>query len=72
MWDQYRRTFAGMQVVILLVTVGAFAFLGQNWFQAAVIFLVMQISAVIGAVWATRLSAMVRRRAEGLPLRVRG
>ena len=57
MWEHYRKTFMGMQIVIALVTIGVYLLLGQLA-QAAVFFLVMQISAVMGAVWAARIKAM--------------
>ena len=72
MWDQYRKTFKGIQLVILMVTACVYLFIGRNWLQAGVVFAVMQISAVIGALWAARLSAIIRRRTQALPLRVRG
>jgi hypothetical protein len=66
MWDHYRKTFKGIQVVIWLVAIGVYVFFGRQWQQAAIFFVFMQISAVMGAVWAARLSAMSQRRAGGL------
>jgi uncharacterized membrane protein YfcA len=54
MWEQYKRTFVFTQVVIVFIT--CLAYLGQRqWPTAALLFLVMQVGAVVGAVWAARL-----------------
>ena len=66
MWAHYKKTFVGMQAVIWLVTLAVYVFFGQQWRTAATFFLVMQFSAVSGAVWAARLSAMMRRQSDGL------
>ena len=60
MWDQYKKTFSGMQAMILLVSVGVFLATGYV-LVAGVFFVAMQLSAVIGAMWAYRL----RRKFEG-------
>jgi hypothetical protein len=69
MWNQYRKTFAGMQVIIAIVTIGVFLLLGYSVARAAVFFAVMQLSAVIGAVWAARIRAILVRRTNALPLK---
>jgi hypothetical protein len=46
-----------------------FLFLGHQWTTAAMFFVVMQVSAVIGAVWACRVKALIQRSSERLPLR---
>jgi hypothetical protein len=51
-----------MQAVIWLVTIVVYLFFGQQWRMAATFFLVMQFSAVSGAVWAARIRAMVNRQ----------
>jgi hypothetical protein len=66
MWQHYRKTFVGMQMLIWAVAIAALFFFGPM--PATLFFIVMQISAVMGAVWAARLSAMVQRRATNLPL----
>ena len=71
MWDQYRRTFFGVQAVIAMVTISVYLFFGQNLLHAAGFFFVMQISAFIGAAWGARLSRMVQRRSARLPLQGR-
>jgi len=55
MWPQYRRTFLGIQVVIALVTGLAFLNTGERIPVAAVFFTVMQVGAVLGAMWAVRI-----------------
>jgi hypothetical protein len=69
MWlEHYRKTFVRMQITILLVTASVYVFFGQFWQRAAIFFLFMEVSSVIGAVWATRFKAMATR-AQSLPLR---
>jgi hypothetical protein len=62
MWQQYKKTFWGMQMVILGVTIGVLMW-RHLWDLAAVFFLTMQIGAVLGAVWGTRLKKMSRSAA---------
>ena len=69
MWEQYRKTFFGMQAVIWLVTIVVYLFFGQQWRMAGTFFLVMQFSAVSGAVWAARIRAMMNREAGLAKLR---
>jgi hypothetical protein len=60
MWDQYKKTFRGMQAMILLVAVCVFlAF--HDLAIAAVFFVAMQLASAVGAMWAYRL----RRKFEG-------
>ena len=66
MWAHYKKTFVAMQSVIFLVTATVFFFFGRQWQMAATFFLVMQFSAVTGAVWAARVSAMLKRESRGL------
>jgi hypothetical protein len=66
MWEQYRKTFFGMQAVIWLVTISVYVFFGQQWRMAATFFLVMQFSSLSGAVWAARIRAMMQRQNAGL------
>jgi hypothetical protein len=55
MWAQYRKTFLGIQVVIAVVTCMALFATGDRVATAAVLFAVMQVCAVLGAMWAVRL-----------------
>ncbi len=60
MWKQYRKTFTTMQVFIALVTLAM-----SIWSRApalgAVFFVVMQVGALLGAAWGTRLDRRLRR-----------
>jgi hypothetical protein len=65
MWDHYKRTFVGVQLVIAIVT--ALVFLASHyWVHAAMFFLFMQIGSVGGAVWGNRL----RRKLQPYGLQV--
>jgi len=55
MWEQYRKTFGSMQVFIAMVVVALFFALGRAWALAAGFFLMMQVGAIFGAMWAARL-----------------
>jgi hypothetical protein len=66
MWAHYKKTFVRMQSVIWLVSAAVYFFFGRQWHMAATFFLVMQFSAVTGAVWAARVSAMLNRESRGL------
>ena len=68
-FEQYKKTFARMQVLIALVTIGVMVFVGVHWTQAAMFFLVMQGAAVVGAVWAARIKGLAARRSDALPLK---
>ena len=60
MWDRYRKTFVGMQAVILLVTVGMYLTFGRHWALAGKFFLTMQVASLIGAYWGDRLRGRMR------------
>jgi hypothetical protein len=66
MWQHYQRTFAGMQIMIAVVTVGIYFFLGRQMAAAVMFFIVMQIGALLGAAWAARLRRLMERRHSGL------
>lgn len=61
MLEQYKKTFAGVQLVIGLVTLWAFYTCGKNATAAAAFFVVMQVGAVLGAAWASRLRKKLQR-----------
>jgi hypothetical protein len=63
MWDQYRKTFVGMQAVILIVTCGMFLAFNRLWALAALFFVTMELGALLGAVWGARLKRKVAGRA---------
>jgi Na+/melibiose symporter-like transporter len=55
MWQHYRKTFNGMQIVIAMVTVAIYFGMGRLPALAGLFFLTMQAGALIGAAWAARL-----------------
>jgi len=69
MWEQYKKTLIGMQIVIFAVTAGIYSKFGQQITVALAFFVTMQLSAVLGAMWAARLKGRLERRADTLPLR---
>jgi hypothetical protein len=54
MWEQYKKTFLGMQMVMWLIT-GGVVLRTHRLFVAAVFLVVMQLSAIVGAMWGARL-----------------
>jgi multisubunit Na+/H+ antiporter MnhC subunit len=60
MWDQYKKTFLGMQVVILLVTAGMYLVLSRDVAQVATFFATLQVAGLLGAYWGDRLRKRVR------------
>ena len=63
MWAQYKKTFVFTQVMIIFIT--CLAYLGQRvWLAAALLFLVMQVGAVLGAGLAQRLRRSLDRSAS--------
>jgi uncharacterized membrane protein YfcA len=61
MWEHYKRNFGKTQAVIAIVTGATYVYLGQVAARSAVFFLVMQVGAVLGALWGTRLKRKVDR-----------
>jgi hypothetical protein len=61
MWQQYKKTFWGMQIVIWSVTIGLFRWTPLSHL-ALMLFITMQISAVYGAMWAARIKAKIDRQ----------
>jgi MFS-type transporter involved in bile tolerance (Atg22 family) len=55
MWDQYKKTFWGMQAVIAMVTAFAAFKVYRAFTPTALFFLVLQVGGVAGALWATSL-----------------
>lgn len=60
MWEQYKKTARGIQLVIALVTV-AIVIWSRHLAAGGVFFVAMQVSAVLGAGWATRLHRLQER-----------
>ena len=63
MWEQYKKTLAKTQAVIAAITIGTYFYVGHSAMRSAMFFLVMQLGAVIGAMWGTRLKRKVDRQA---------
>jgi len=59
MWAQYKKTFLRIQIMILLVTCAVLFATGGRLPQAVVFFTVMQIGAVLGAMWGVRIRGML-------------
>jgi hypothetical protein len=55
MWEQYRKTFFRMQVLIALVVLCVYMAADRHWQPAAGFFLTMQMFSWVGAMWAYRL-----------------
>jgi hypothetical protein len=66
MWQHYRRTFAGMQIMIAVVAFGIYLLMGRQIVAAVTFFMVMQIGALLGAAWAARLRRIMGRQHSGL------
>jgi uncharacterized membrane protein YfcA len=64
MWDQYRKTFVGMQTVIVVVTAMVFVW-SHFWVHAVAFFVMMQTGSVFGALWGHRL----KRKLQPQPCR---
>ena len=62
MWEQYKNSFSKTQAVIAAVTIGTYFYLGHVVARSAAFFIVMQIGAVVGAMWGTRLKRKVDGR----------
>jgi predicted Na+-dependent transporter len=63
MWEQYKKTFLGTQVLILGVAL-AVMFLNHRPTLAAAFFVTMQIGAAYGALWGSRWKDRIRRARE--------
>ena len=61
MWEQYKKTFAKTQAVIVVVTAATYFLMGELAARSAVFFVMMQLGAVAGAAWGVRL----RRKVDG-------
>jgi len=61
MFEHYKKRFWGMQTFIAMVVVAAYFAMNRRVAPAAMFFVTMQIGALVGAAWASRL----RRRLQG-------
>jgi hypothetical protein len=68
MLQQYKKTFPVMQALIAAVTASVFIW-ARVWQVAATFFLIMQVGAVLGAVWAYSLRTRIQRRQQMFSLR---
>jgi uncharacterized membrane protein YfcA len=55
MWEYYRKTFARMQVFILIISGALYYALGHRIVMVATFFAMMQVGAAVGAWWGARL-----------------
>ena len=55
MWNQYKKSLGGMQLVIGLVTSAAYLGLYRAWQPTMTLFLILQASSIAGAYWAAHL-----------------
>lgn len=62
MWNHYKRTFWRIQIPITLITIAVYFITHGNWRNAMLFWVVMQISALIGANWANRVSKLSTRQ----------
>ena len=60
MWEQYKKTFLGTQVLIFGVAVAVLSFSHRPTLAAA-FFVTMQIGAAYGALWGSRWKERIRR-----------
>jgi hypothetical protein len=67
MWEQYKKTFLVTQATIWIVALGV-TFWSHAWNAGAMFFVVMQMSAIIGAMWATRLKHKIERSIAAPPV----
>jgi len=71
MWHSYRKTFIAIQMVIWVLTVGVYFLSNRALAQTAACLVVMQLSAMGSARWATRMGRMSERKRYALPLEPR-
>jgi hypothetical protein len=60
MWEQYKKTALGIQIVIAIVTIGVLV-ISRTLAAGGVFFAAMQLSALLGAGWAARLKRLQER-----------
>jgi uncharacterized membrane protein YfcA len=69
MWEQYRKTAVVMQGFIVAACAAMKYFMRLPWPAVAVMFVVMQLGALLGAWWGARLRRKLTAQEEELPLR---
>ena len=60
MWEHYQKTLKPVQATIATVTIAVYFGMHRMWFVTAVFFLMMQVGALLGALWAHRLRRKVQ------------
>ena len=60
MWELYKKTVWGMQIMIFAVAGGIFVW-RHAWDLAAIFLVTMEIGAVLGAAWGSHLQNRIRR-----------
>ncbi len=68
MWEQYRRYAVFNQLFIVAACATALWFLHWPWFVVLLVFLLMQLGALVGAAWGARLKRKIEGQANRLPL----
>jgi hypothetical protein len=68
MLERYKHTFLGTQIVIALIT-GVISYKLQVWQIAATFFAMMQLGAVAGAAWASRLKRKLEQHQRATLMR---
>ena len=71
MWQQYRKTAVPMQLLILAFCAATYFFTGAPPLTVAVVFVTMQVGAVLGAGWGTRIKRRTKGQDDELPLQRR-
>jgi hypothetical protein len=66
MWNYYKKTFLAVQIAIGLVCWLTYETTAHDLGSAAIVFIVMQVSAVIGSLWANRLRRKMTCNASGV------
>ncbi len=65
MWEQYKRTFLGVQALAVTITLWVYFGVTHWWASAGLVFLTMQFGGVAGAAWANRIRRRMQE-AQGL------
>ncbi len=62
MWNHYKKSFLFIQLLILVVTIAVYQAAEHRLAVAAFFFVTMQLSSVIGSMWAMRLRRKLEQR----------
>jgi uncharacterized membrane protein YfcA len=69
MWQTYWKRFPVMQGMILILCAIMLFVIKLHWVQVAATFVIMQLGAVLGAWYGTRLRKRIESRPDDLSLR---